>query len=56
MTFSLPDYQLDPPDDPPCRCGDAECDECRSREEAEAAWERHIDQRIDEAREREWED
>lgn len=53
MTLSLSDYRLDPPDDPSCRCGAEDCDECERREEDEAAYDRYWDQKIDEWKERE---
>lgn len=51
---SLDAWKCTPPEDPPCYCGDEDCDECAQREARADAYDRHIDQQIDEARERDW--
>lgn len=53
----LPGYdtwKTTPPDDQPCFCGEPDCEDCERREQAEAAFDRWVDQAVDEAREREW--
>jgi hypothetical protein len=55
--MDLPGYDLwktTPPVEGPCFCGEPECDECQGREAQEDAYWRHVDQAVDEAREREW--
>ena len=51
---SLDAWLTTPPEDPPCFCGKPGCEECEERERREDAYDRSIDQKIDEAREREW--
>jgi hypothetical protein len=55
--MDLPGYDIwktTPPEDPRCTCNREDCEECEQAAAEEAAYDRHIDDKIDEAREREW--
>ena len=51
---SLPGYDVwktTPPEDPPCDCGREDCEECADRLDREDAYDRYVDQKIDEWKE-----
>lgn len=54
---SYDDYKLASPPEyerEHCDCGEPDCEACASAQAQTDAYDRHIDQQIDEAREREW--